>query len=80
MNPQPRSGSVTAEAALAAVGARARGADAILRHETQLTLRFETGRLKETALREETGLNLRVVAEGRVGFAGTTDLAAADAL
>jgi len=80
VNPQPRSGSVTAEAALAAVGARARGADAILRHETQLTLRFETGRLKETALREEAGLNLRVVAEGRVGFAGTTDLAAADAL
>lgn len=59
---------------------RAQGADAILRREAQLTLRFETGRLKETALREETGLNLRLVANGRVGFAGTTDLAGDGAL
>jgi PmbA protein len=59
---------------------RTQGADAIVRSEAQLTLRFETGRLKESALREETGLNLRLRAEGRVGFAGTTDLAAAGAL
>ena len=72
--------ALTVEAALAAVGPRAQGADAILRREIQLSLRFETGRLKETALREEAGLNLRVVTGGRVGFAGTTDLAAADAL
>ena len=57
------------------VAARAEGADALIRRESQLTLRFETGRLKESALRRETGLSLRLVAGGRVGFAGTTDLA-----
>ena len=62
------------------VGARAEGADALIRSESQLTLRFESGRLKESALRRETGLNLRLVAGGRVGFAGTTDLAGNDAL
>jgi PmbA protein len=62
------------------VGARAQGADALIRSESQLTLRFETGRLKESALRTETGLSLRLVAGGRVGFAGTTDLAGSDAL
>jgi PmbA protein len=66
---------ITVEQALAAVRGRAQGADAILRHESQLSLRFETGRLKENALRQEAGLNLRLLAEGRVGFAGTTDLA-----
>ncbi len=68
------------EQALERVRGRTQGADALVRAESQLSLRFETGRLKESALREETGLNLRVRAEGRVGFAGTTDLAAADAL
>jgi PmbA protein len=70
----------TVEAALGAVRGRSQGADALLREEAELTLRFETGRLKENALRRETGLNLRVLAEGRVGFAGTTDLAGGDAL
>ncbi len=68
------------EPALERVRGRTQGADAIERTESQLTLRFETGRLKESALREETGLNLRLRAEGRVGFAGTTDLAALGAL
>lgn len=72
--------SLLLEQALARARAGAQGADAIVRSEAQLTLRFETGRLKESALREETGLNLRVRAEGRVGFAGSTDLAAAGAL
>lgn len=49
-------------------------ADAVLRDETQLTLKFESGRLKENALRQEAGLNLRVFADGRYGVAGTTDL------
>ena len=62
------------------VGARAEGADALVRSESQLTLRFETGRLKESALRRETGLSLRLVAGGRVGFAGTTDLGGNEAL
>jgi predicted Zn-dependent protease len=72
--------ALAVEAALGAVRGRAEGADAMLREEDQLTLRFETGRLKESALRRELGLNLRVVSEGRVGFAGTTDLAGAGAL
>jgi PmbA protein len=72
--------SLLLEQVLARVRAGSQGADAIVRSEAQLTLRFETGRLKESALREETGLNLRLRAEGRVGFAGSTDLAAAGAL
>jgi len=68
------------ERVLALVRSRSQGADALVRTERQLSLRFETGRLKESALREETGLNLRLRAEGRVGFAGTTDLAAGGAL
>ena len=59
---------------------RAAGADALLREESQLSLRFESGRLKESALVQEVGLNLRVLAEGRLGFAGTTDLAGTGAL
>lgn len=65
---------------LGRAGARAEGADALMRSESQLTLRFETGRLKESALRQETGVSLRLVAGGRVGFAGTTDLGGKGAL
>jgi PmbA protein len=72
--------ALTVEAALGAVRGRTQGADALLREEDELTLRFETGRLKESALRRETGLNLRILADGRVGFAGTTDLAGGAAL
>ncbi len=50
-------------------------ADALLRDAATLSLKFESGRLKENAFSQEAGLNLRVVAEGRVGVAGTTDLA-----
>jgi PmbA protein len=59
---------------------RGRGAtgDAMLRDEASLSLRFESGRLKENAYHQERGLNLRVVANGRPGVAGTTDLAAPD--
>ena len=72
--------AMTVAAVLGAVRGRTSGADALLREEAELTLRFETGRLKESALRRETGLNLRIVTEGRVGFAGTTDLAGSAAL
>ncbi len=60
--------------------ARRRGAaaDAVLRDEATLTLKFESGRLKENAFSQEKGLNLRVVAGGRVGVAGSTDLAGVD--
>jgi PmbA protein len=59
---------------------RKRGAvgDALLRDSTVLSLTFESGRLKGSALSQEAGLNLRVIAAGRVGTAGTTDLAGAD--
>jgi len=59
--------------------ARARGAaaDALLRDTTVLSLSFESGRLKGSAMSQEAGLNLRVVAGGRLGVAGTTDLAQA---
>jgi PmbA protein len=50
------------------------GADALLRDSTVLTLSFESGRLKGSALSQEAGLNVRVLTDGRVGVAGTTDL------
>ncbi len=60
--------------------ARRKGAaaDALLRDEATLSLKFESGRLKENAFRQEKGLNLRVTAHGRVGVAGTTDLTGVD--
>ncbi len=57
---------------------RGAAADAVLRDTATLTLKFEAGRLKESALAQEAGLNLRVFEGGRVGAAGTTDLAGAD--
>jgi len=57
---------------------RGAAADALLRDTTSLSLRYETGRLKESELSQEAGLNLRVLASGRAGVAGTTDLTAYD--
>ena len=55
---------------------RARGkvdnADALWRREEQTTVAFESGRLKAAGISEEAGLNLRVLADGRMGVAGTT--------
>jgi PmbA protein len=51
---------------------RAEAADAALKTDETLTLVFEAGRLKSTAFSQESGLNLRVSAAGRLGFAGTT--------
>src|SRR5688572_31574038 len=55
---------------------RARGnvdnADALWRREEQTAVAFESGRLKAAGISEETGLNLRVLAKGRMGVAGTT--------
>jgi PmbA protein len=53
-------------------------ADALLRDTTVLSLSFEAGRLKGSALSQEAGLNLRVIANGRTGVAGTTDLTGPD--
>lgn len=55
---------------------RARGkvdnADALWRREEHTSVAFESGRLKAAGISEETGLNLRVVASGRMGVAGST--------
>jgi PmbA protein len=59
---------------------RVGAADVLWRDEDQLSLKFESGRLKETARRREAGCNLRVVVKGRVGVAGSTDLASPGAL
>jgi len=48
------------------------GADALWRREEQTAVSFESGRLKAAGISEEAGLNLRVVANGRMGVAGTT--------
>src|SRR5258706_3829282 len=46
-------------------------ADALWRREEQTAVSFESGRLKAAGITEEAGLNLRVVAHGRMGVAGT---------
>ena len=48
------------------------GADALWRREEQTAVSFESGRLKAAGISEEAGLNLRVLAKGRMGVAGTT--------
>ncbi len=48
------------------------GADALWRREEQTAVAFESGRLKSAGISEEAGLNLRVLAGGRMGVAGTT--------
>jgi PmbA protein len=48
------------------------GADALWRREEQTAVAFESGRLKSAGISEEAGLNLRVLARGRMGVAGTT--------
>ena len=60
---------------LARRSARFEGFDLMLRDERQLGLKFESGRLKETGLHQEAGISFRGVSGGRVGIAGTTDLA-----
>lgn len=47
-------------------------ADALWRREERTSVAFESGRLKTAGITEEAGLNLRLVAGGRVGVAGTT--------
>ena len=48
------------------------GADALWRREEQTAVAFESGRLKAAGISEEAGINLRVLAQGRMGVAGTT--------
>src|SRR6266513_1461167 len=48
------------------------GADVLWRREEQTAVAFESGRLKAAGISEEAGINLRVLARGRMGVAGTT--------
>src|ERR1041384_5999520 len=52
--------------------AKVDGADALWRRGEQTAVAFESGRLKAAGISEETGINLRVLAGGRMGVAGTT--------
>jgi PmbA protein len=65
---------------LDAARSRVDGADALWRREERTSVSFEAGSLKAAAVAEEAGVNLRVLAGGRVGVAGSTaaapDLAA----
>lgn len=54
------------------VRARGDAGDALWRRTERTTVAFESGRLKACAAAEETGVNLRVMADGRMGIAGTT--------
>src|SRR2546430_3010394 len=47
-------------------------ADALWRGKEQAAVAFESGRLKAAGISEEAGVNLRVLAKGRMGVAGTT--------
>ena len=48
------------------------GADALWRREERTSVSFESGSLKAAAVTEEAGVNLRVLAGGRLGVAGST--------
>ena len=52
---------------------RTQAADLTSKSDETLTLGFDGGRLKSAGRLQERGVNLRVVADGRMGFAGTTD-------
>jgi PmbA protein len=52
--------------------AKVDGADALWHREEQTAVAFESGRLKAAGISEEAGINLRVLAGGRMGVAGTT--------
>lgn len=47
-------------------------ADATEKTDETVTLRFENGKLKQTGWAQERGVNLRILADGRLGVAGTT--------
>lgn len=58
--------------ALDAVKRAADAGDACWRRSERTTIAFESGRLKSAGVVEESGLNVRVLKDGKVGVAGTT--------
>ena len=51
---------------------RAQAVDVVLKTDETTSLVFEAGRLKSSAYAQERGVNLRVVANGKMGFSGST--------
>ena len=51
---------------------KAAAADCLWRQSERTSVSFESGRLKSAGVSQEAGVNLRVLAGGRVGVAGTT--------
>lgn len=60
------------ERTLDAARGRAEAADALWQRVERTELSIESGRLKAAAASEGTGINLRVLCQGRVGVAGST--------
>ncbi|HEY6785122.1 MAG TPA: DNA gyrase modulator, partial [Gemmatimonadales bacterium] len=58
--------------ALDALKRAADAGDACWRRSERTTIAFESGRLKSAGVVEESGLNVRVLKDGKVGVAGTT--------
>jgi PmbA protein len=54
------------------VHGRTSAADVVLKTDETVSLAFEAGRLKSSSYAQERGVNLRVVVDGRMGFAGST--------
>src|SRR2546427_12066230 len=52
------------------------GADALERRVERTAVAFEWGRLRSAGVTEEAAVNVRVLRRGRVGIAGTTNVAA----
>lgn len=78
--PPTTAGADTLDRLLAAVRRRAEGGDALWQATERTEIAFESGRLKSAAVSEGTGINLRVLAQGRAGVAGTTAVTELDGL
>ncbi|HTO73269.1 MAG TPA: metallopeptidase TldD-related protein [Gemmatimonadales bacterium] len=61
------------QALLARAARMATVADAAEKTDETVTLSFEGGKLTQAAWARERGVNLRVLSEGRLGFAGSTE-------
>lgn len=71
---------ISAERILRQAGKRFAHAEVFEQSGESLSVSFEDSRLKRITTRQSHGIGLRVVHEGRIGFAGTTDLRDLDRL
>ena len=62
------------EAILESAGKRFEQAEVFEESTDSVSVTFEDNRLKEITARQTHGVGLRVIREGRIGFASTTDL------